>query len=69
MEPVEQTWRTAEHPRPDHFLLHISDTHLVGAGELYDAVDSEARLRQIFAELEATGARPCLLYTSPSPRD
>ncbi|MBM7416576.1 MULTISPECIES: phosphodiesterase [Nocardiaceae] len=64
MEPVEQTWRTAEHPRPDHFLLHISDTHLVGAGELYDAVDSEARLRQIFAELEATGARPeALVFT------
>lgn len=57
--------RTAEHPRPDHFLLHISDTHLVGGGrELHDAVDSEARLRQIFAELEASQARPdALIFT------
>ncbi|GGF92113.1 3',5'-cyclic adenosine monophosphate phosphodiesterase CpdA [Rhodococcoides trifolii] len=57
--------RTAEHPRPDHFLLHISDTHLVGGGrELHGAVDSEARLRQIFAELEASHARPdALIFT------
>ncbi|MGU3436200.1 phosphodiesterase [Actinomycetes bacterium M1A6_2h] len=57
--------RTAEHPRPDHFLLHISDTHLVGGGrELHGAVDSEARLRQIFAELEASQARPdALVFT------
>ena len=26
------TIRTAEYPRPDHFLLHISDTHLLAGG-------------------------------------
>ncbi|ALE05701.1 3',5'-cyclic-nucleotide phosphodiesterase [Arthrobacter sp. ERGS1:01] len=49
----------AEHPRPRHFLLHLSDTHLLGGpGPLYGAVDSEARLRQVFAEIAASGARP-----------
>ena len=52
-------FRTAEHPRPTHFLLHLSDTHLVaGPGPLYGAVDSDARLRQIFAEVTASGIRP-----------
>jgi Icc protein len=51
--------RTAEHPRPDHFVLHLSDTHLVGGGRpLYGAVDSEARLGQIVREIEASGVRP-----------
>ncbi|MGB3770223.1 MAG: phosphodiesterase [Rhodococcus sp. (in: high G+C Gram-positive bacteria)] len=64
MDPDRNTWRTSEHPRPEHFLLHISDTHLVGDGELYGAVDSEDRLRRMFAELEATGARPeALVFT------
>ncbi|WP_072314831.1 phosphodiesterase [Agrococcus sp. Marseille-P2731] len=49
----------AEHPRPDHFLLHISDTHLLaGGGSLYDRVPSEAHLRRLFTEFEASGARP-----------
>lgn len=52
-------FRTAEHPRPQHFILHMSDTHLLGGPQqLYGAVDSEARLRQIFSELEHSGARP-----------
>ncbi len=57
--------RTAEHPRPQHFLLHMSDTHLLaGAGPLYGDVDSEARLKRIFQELEASGARPeAILFT------
>jgi len=39
--------------------LHLSDTHLVdGPGPLYGAVDSEARLRQILAEVAASGIRP-----------
>ena len=49
---------TAQFPRPDHFILHVSDTHLVAGDHLYGSVDSEARLRQIFVELEASGARP-----------
>ncbi|WP_167995826.1 phosphodiesterase [Arthrobacter pigmenti] len=58
-------FRTAEHPRPQHFILHMSDTHLVGGAEpLYGVVDSEARLRQIFTELEASGCRPeALVFT------
>ena len=53
------THRTAEYPRPNHFLLHISDTHLLaGGGRLYGTVDSEALLRELFAELEASGSRP-----------
>lgn len=51
--------RTAEHPRPQHFLLHMSDTHLLGGEDpLYGAVDSELRLREVFEDLEASGARP-----------
>ena len=51
--------RTAEYPRPDHFLLHLSDTHLLGAGNrLYGTVDAEAHLAQLLAELEASRGRP-----------
>lgn len=49
----------AEHPRPRHFLLHLSDPHLVGGPEpLYGSVDSEARLIQLFDEVKESGARP-----------
>lgn len=51
--------RTAEYPRPGHFLLHISDTHLLAGGRgLYDRVSSETHLRRLFDEFEASGARP-----------
>lgn len=55
--------RTAEYPRPDHFLLHLSDTHLLARrgsapGKLYDRVDSAANLAELFAELEASRGRP-----------
>ncbi|MHA7209778.1 phosphodiesterase [Arthrobacter sp. MDT1-65] len=37
----------------------MSDTHLIdGDGPLYGAVDSEERLREVFDDLEASGARP-----------
>jgi Icc protein len=49
--------RTAEFPRPDHFIIHVSDTHFVARGELYDSVDSDAHLRELFDELEASGAQ------------
>jgi 3',5'-cyclic AMP phosphodiesterase CpdA len=57
--------RDAEYPRPDHTLVHISDTHLLaGAGRLYDRVDAEAHLRDLMARLEATGRRPdALVFT------
>lgn len=50
---------TAQHPRPDHFIIHLSDTHFVtGGGTLYNSVDGEAKLRTLFTELEASGSRP-----------
>jgi 3',5'-cyclic AMP phosphodiesterase CpdA len=51
--------RVAEYPRPDHFILHISDTHLLaGARGLFNAVDSAKHLRTLFEEFEASGGRP-----------
>ena len=48
--------RIAEYPRPSHFLVHLSDTHLItGDGLLYDAVDADAHLRRIFDEFEQAG--------------
>ncbi|MCX6499093.1 MAG: phosphodiesterase [Arthrobacter sp.] len=49
----------AEHPRPRHFLLHLSDPHLLGGTDpLHGLVDSDSRLRQLFDEVRASGARP-----------
>lgn len=49
----------AEHPRPRHFILHLSDTHLVGGtNPLYGAVDSQAKLAELFARLEVSGQKP-----------
>ncbi|HSN35809.1 MAG TPA: phosphodiesterase [Arthrobacter sp.] len=54
MEPIE-----AEHPRPRHFLLHLSDPHLLGGpAPLHGVVDSDAKLQQLFDEVLASGARP-----------
>ncbi|TFD73393.1 phosphodiesterase [Cryobacterium sp. Sr8] len=51
--------RTAEHPRPEHFLLHLSDTHLLAGGNrLYGSVDSAAHLARLFDDVEASGGRP-----------
>jgi 3',5'-cyclic-AMP phosphodiesterase len=51
--------RTAEHPRPNHFLLHLSDTHLIAAdADLYGDVDSAARLAELVTEIEDSGATP-----------
>jgi 3',5'-cyclic-AMP phosphodiesterase len=49
----------AQHPQPRHVLVHMSDLHLVGRTPLlYGAVDSQARLAQIFSELAGSGIRP-----------
>lgn len=49
----------AEHPRPRHFLLHLSDPHLLGGSErLHGVVDSDSMLQQLFDEVRASGARP-----------
>jgi Icc protein len=50
--------RTAEYSRPAHFILHLSDTHFVADGDLYGSVESEANLRRLFDDLEASGGRP-----------
>ncbi len=56
--------RTAEYPRPNHFILHLSDTHLLADGRLYDRLDSEAKLQKIFDDLERSGARPeAIIFT------
>ncbi|MCC3277364.1 phosphodiesterase [Arthrobacter sp. zg-Y40] len=49
----------AEHPRPRHFILHLSDTHLLaGERRLYGAVDSLTNLKRLFARLEESGQQP-----------
>ncbi|MEF2975849.1 phosphodiesterase [Subtercola sp. YIM 133946] len=55
----------AQYPRPDHFVLHFSDTHFVGGDNLlYDKVDAEGHLVEILAELQASGARPeAIIFT------
>jgi len=51
--------RVAEHPRPDHVIAHISDTHLIaGVDDLYGAVDAAARLSELLERLE--GSRACV---------
>ena len=54
------TGYTAQYPRPDHFIVHLSDTHFVAGGTgLYGgSVNSETHLRQLFTELDASGAHP-----------
>ncbi|WP_111721525.1 phosphodiesterase [Homoserinimonas sp. OAct 916] len=50
---------TAQYPRPKHFLLHLSDTHLIAGDELlYDTVDADGHLRRLFDEFESSGSRP-----------
>lgn len=59
MSSPEPAHRVAEYPRPNHFLLHLSDTHLLAADAmLYDRVNAESHLRRLFDELEASYARP-----------
>jgi len=56
---VELETRTSEYARPDHFLLHLSDTHLLAGGSrLYGTVDAETHLRELLAELEGSRGRP-----------
>jgi 3',5'-cyclic AMP phosphodiesterase CpdA len=48
-----------QHGLPDHTILHISDTHLVGAGEkLHEVIDSDANLALLLEGLARSGARP-----------
>ena len=58
-------FRPAEHPRPRHFILHLSDTHLLGGDDpLYGAVDSHANLCALFSRLAESGQRPeAIIFT------
>jgi 3',5'-cyclic AMP phosphodiesterase CpdA len=56
------TLRAAEYPRPDHVLLHLSDTHLIAGQErLYGAVDADARLQHLLDRIEAARISPSAL--------
>jgi 3',5'-cyclic AMP phosphodiesterase CpdA len=57
--------RAGEYPRPDHFLLHLSDTHLLAGGaRLYDRVDSQRHLRELFDQIEESDGRPeAIIFT------
>jgi len=49
-----------QHPKPEHFIVHISDTHLIsGDGTLYGStVHSDHYLKMLMSTLEASNARP-----------
>jgi 3',5'-cyclic AMP phosphodiesterase CpdA len=56
------TLRIAEYPRPDHVLLHLSDTHLIAGEEpLYGAVDADARLQRLLGRIETARITPSAL--------
>jgi Icc protein len=49
----------ANYPTPEHFILHISDTHLVqNRGPLHDIVDSDANLEELFEGFDKSNTRP-----------
>ena len=57
--------RIAEYPRPDHVLLHLSDTHLIAGEEpLYGAVDADARLQRLLGRIEAARAEEGILLNA-----
>ncbi len=53
-----------QYDRPGHFLLHVSDTHFVGAGRLFGAVDVEGHLVALLQQFETNHARPdAIIFT------
>ncbi|RMB61682.1 phosphodiesterase [Tessaracoccus antarcticus] len=57
--------RASEHPRPRHFLVHISDTHFVAPGRLLgDVVDARGHLAELLDGLEAASVHPsAIIFT------
>ncbi|WP_221583601.1 phosphodiesterase [Microbacterium sp. G2-8] len=48
-----------QYPDPDHFILHISDTHFVGGRELlHERIDSDKNLIELFDGYRKANARP-----------
>ncbi|MFB7249435.1 phosphodiesterase [Microbacterium sp. NPDC056234] len=46
-------------PAPDHFVLHLSDTHFVGdGGLLHDSIDSDRNLAELFEGFAKSNTRP-----------
>ncbi len=46
-------------PAPEHFILHLSDTHFVGDGELlHERIDSDKNLAELFEGFAKSNARP-----------
>ncbi|MBP2266125.1 3',5'-cyclic AMP phosphodiesterase CpdA [Pseudarthrobacter sp. PvP004] len=49
----------AQHPAPEHFILHISDTHFVADDDLlHGSVDSDENLRQLFRDFVKAQVKP-----------
>ena len=49
----------AQHPAPEHFILHISDTHFVADNDLlHGSVDSDENLRQLFHDFAKAQVKP-----------
>lgn len=48
-----------QHPAPEHFILHVSDTHFVGDGDLlHGAVDCDRNLAELFEGFAKSNTRP-----------
>lgn len=48
-----------QHPKPEHFILHISDTHFVADNDLlHGSVDSDENLRQLFRDFVKAQVKP-----------
>lgn len=48
-----------QYPAPSHVIAHVSDTHLLGDGDLlYGAVDVESHLRHVLDRLVASASAP-----------
>ncbi|MET0975284.1 MAG: metallophosphoesterase [Leifsonia sp.] len=45
------------YPAPSHVIAHLSDTHFLADGDLYGTVDTDTRLAEALARLEASGIR------------
>lgn len=55
---------TVQYGRPEHFLLHVSDTHFVGNGRLFGRVDVEDHLLALLQQFQTSHARPeAIIFT------
>ncbi|MBM4569078.1 phosphodiesterase [Rhodococcus hoagii] len=48
-----------QYGHPEHYILHLSDTHFVADGDLlHGVVDSDAKLAELFDRLDCANQRP-----------